>query len=86
MPLYEFTCTNGHTFERLFMATATGPALRPLVAICPTCTAPADRDFPKTGGVHFAGRGWTPKHHLDVGDLPPHDEVQAAKAESKAGR
>lgn len=32
-------------------------------------------------GVKFKGTGWTPKHHFDVGDLPPYDEVQDAKKE-----
>jgi predicted nucleic acid-binding Zn ribbon protein len=31
--------------------------------------------------LHFKGSGWTPKHYLQVGDLPPSEEVDAFRKE-----
>jgi putative FmdB family regulatory protein len=51
MPIYEFRCTNGHTFEVMRPISAD-----PLTA-CETCSAPVERVFHPIA-VHFKGSGF----------------------------
>ncbi len=51
MPLYEYRCDNGHTFE-VMQRMADEP-----VATCETCGAPVQRVFHPVA-VHFKGSGF----------------------------
>jgi putative FmdB family regulatory protein len=51
MPIYEYRCENGHTFEVMQRMTDD-----PLVA-CQTCEAPVQRVFHPVA-VHFKGSGF----------------------------
>ena len=51
MPIYEYRCANGHTFE-LMHSMEDGPAVR-----CRECEAPVQRVFHPVA-VHFKGSGF----------------------------
>ena len=51
MPIYEYRCTNGHTFEVMQRMTDDP------VASCQTCEAPVRRVFHPVA-VHFKGSGF----------------------------
>jgi putative FmdB family regulatory protein len=51
MPIYEYRCENGHTFE-VMQRMADDP-----VQICSTCDAPVQRVFHPVA-VHFKGKGF----------------------------
>jgi putative FmdB family regulatory protein len=51
MPIYEYRCENGHTFEVMQRMTED-----PL-AVCTTCEAPVQRVFHPVA-VHFKGSGF----------------------------
>ena len=51
MPIYEYRCQNGHTFEVMQRMTDDP------VAICQTCDAPVQRVFHPVA-VHFKGSGF----------------------------
>jgi putative FmdB family regulatory protein len=51
MPIYEYRCNNGHTFE-VFQSMADDP-----VATCEVCGAPVERVFHPVA-VHFKGSGF----------------------------
>jgi putative FmdB family regulatory protein len=51
MPIYEYRCDNGHTFEEMQRMTD-----EPLSS-CPTCGAPVARVFHPVA-VHFKGSGF----------------------------
>jgi putative FmdB family regulatory protein len=51
MPIYEYRCNNGHTFE-VFQAMADDP-----VTACEECGAPVERVFHPVA-VHFKGSGF----------------------------
>jgi putative FmdB family regulatory protein len=51
MPIYEYRCENGHTFE-VMQRMADDP-----VATCTTCEAPVQRVFHPVA-VHFKGKGF----------------------------
>jgi putative FmdB family regulatory protein len=51
MPIYEYRCENGHTFE-VMQAMTDDP-----VAVCQTCEAPVQRVFHPVA-VHFKGSGF----------------------------
>jgi putative FmdB family regulatory protein len=51
MPIYEYRCRNGHTFE-VFQAMADDP-----VSACEECGAPVERVFHPVA-VHFKGSGF----------------------------
>jgi putative FmdB family regulatory protein len=51
MPIYEYRCDNGHTFEEMQRMTD-----EPLTS-CPTCEAPVARVFHPVA-VHFKGSGF----------------------------
>ena len=57
MPIYEYKCDNGHTFE-VFQAMADDP-----VTACEVCGAPVERVFHPVA-VHFKGSGF---HNTDYG-------------------
>jgi putative FmdB family regulatory protein len=51
MPIYEYRCRNGHTFE-VFQSMADDP-----VSACEECGAPVERVFHPVA-VHFKGSGF----------------------------
>jgi putative FmdB family regulatory protein len=51
MPIYEYRCDNGHTFEVMQRMTDDP------VSICSTCEAPVQRVFHPVA-VHFKGKGF----------------------------
>jgi putative FmdB family regulatory protein len=51
MPIYEYRCENGHTFEVMQKMTDDP------VATCSTCEAPVQRVFHPVA-VHFKGKGF----------------------------
>ena len=51
MPIYEYRCDNGHTFEVMQRMTDDP------VAVCETCSAPVQRVFHPVA-VHFKGSGF----------------------------
>jgi putative FmdB family regulatory protein len=51
MPIYEYRCRNGHTFE-VFQRMTDDP-----VATCEECGAPVERVF-RPVAVHFKGSGF----------------------------
>jgi putative FmdB family regulatory protein len=79
MPIYEYRCENGHTFEVMQRMTED-----PLVT-CTTCDAPVQRVFHPVA-VHFKGSGF---YNTDYGtrrrsrDLEKSASDGADKAESK---
>jgi putative FmdB family regulatory protein len=51
MPIYEYRCENGHTFE-VIQSMADDP-----VTVCEVCGAPVERVF-RPVAVHFKGSGF----------------------------
>src|SRR3954465_12285378 len=51
MPIYEYRCENGHTFEVMQRMTDEP------VSVCSTCEAPVQRVFHPVAG-HFKGKGF----------------------------
>ncbi|MEO7218736.1 MAG: zinc ribbon domain-containing protein [Gemmatimonadaceae bacterium] len=54
MPTYEFTCPNGHDFDKFFRSMASAPTVVP----CPVCGKPADRQMSAGAGLVFHGTGF----------------------------
>ena len=49
MPTYEFTCPNGHEFEKFFRTISSGESELP----CPVCGAIATRKISAGAGLMF---------------------------------
>lgn len=54
MPTYEFTCPNGHDFEKFFRTISGGASELP----CPVCGAIATRKISAGAGLMFKGTGF----------------------------
>jgi len=54
MPTYEFTCPNGHDFEKFFRTISSGESELP----CPVCGAIATRKISAGAGLMFKGSGF----------------------------
>jgi putative FmdB family regulatory protein len=54
MPTYEFTCPNGHDFEKFFRTISGGASELP----CPVCGAIAVRKISAGAGLMFKGTGF----------------------------
>ena len=54
MPTYEFTCPNGHDFEKFFRTISSGASELP----CPVCGALATRKISAGAGLMFKGSGF----------------------------
>jgi putative FmdB family regulatory protein len=54
MPTYEFTCPNGHDFEKFFRTISGGASELP----CPVCGALATRKISAGAGLMFKGSGF----------------------------
>ena len=80
MPIYEYRCERGHTFEVMQRMTD-----EPVVS-CATCEAPVQRVFHPVA-VHFKGKGF---YNTDYGTRRRNREMErsgkegADKTESKA--
>jgi putative FmdB family regulatory protein len=57
MPLYDYTCPNGHTFEAVFRISEDSSTAK-----CPECGEAAEKQA-AAPGIKFKGKGWTPKHY-----------------------
>jgi putative FmdB family regulatory protein len=66
MPIYEYRCENGHTFEVLQKMTDDP------VSVCPTCGAPVQRVFHPVA-VHFKGKGF---YNTDYGTKRRNRELE----------
>ena len=83
MPIYEYRCVNGHTFE-VMQSMSDGP-----ITACEVCGAPVERVFHPVA-VHFKGSGF---YTTDYGrnrsgagasaDSGKDDSEPASKSESK---
>ena len=71
MPIYEYRCENGHTFEVMQRMTDDP------VAVCETCGAPVQRVFHPVA-VHFKGSGF---YSTDYGSKNRARELQASAKE-----
>ena len=80
MPIYEYRCDNGHTFEVMQKMTDDP------VSVCSTCEAPVQRVFHPVA-VHFKGKGF---YNTDYGTKRRNRELERSgkggtdKAESSS--
>jgi putative FmdB family regulatory protein len=68
MPIYEYRCDNGHTFE-VIQRMSDDP-----VAVCQTCEAPVQQVFHPVA-VHFKGSGF---YNTDYGTRKRSRELEAS--------
>jgi putative FmdB family regulatory protein len=66
MPIYEYRCENGHTFEVMQRMTDDP------VSVCSTCDAPVQRVFHPVA-VHFKGKGF---YNTDYGTRRRNRELE----------
>jgi putative FmdB family regulatory protein len=93
MPIYEYRCDNGHTFEVMQKMTDDP------VSVCSTCEAPVQRVFHPVA-VHFKGKGFyntdygTKRRNRELersgsgdggGDKPKSDTSSKADSSSSSG-
>lgn len=76
MPTYEFSCPNGHDFEKFYRTISASPDQ----LTCPTCGAPAQRRVSGGAGLVFKGTGF---YITDYGKDGKKDQRDAAKAPLK---
>jgi putative FmdB family regulatory protein len=75
MPVYEYRCENGHTFD-VVQRMSDDP-----VAVCQQCGAPVQRVFHPVA-VHFKGSGF---YATDYGKKKAPSDDSAGKKDSDAG-
>ena len=75
MPIYEYRCEQGHTFEVMQRMTDDP------VSSCQTCEAPVQRVFHPVA-VHFKGSGF---YNTDYGTRKRSRESEGSKDESSSG-
>ena len=78
MPIYEYRCNNGHTFE-VFQAMSDDP-----VTACEVCGAPVERVFHPVA-VHFKGSGFYTTDYARKGSAKTDSEGGAKTAGSDSG-
>jgi putative FmdB family regulatory protein len=76
MPIYEYRCENGHTFEVMQRMTDDP------VAVCQTCEAPVQRVFHPVA-VHFRGSGF---YTTDYGSKRRSRELEQSAKEGADNR
>ena len=76
MPIYEYRCEHGHTFE-VMQRMSDDP-----LASCETCDAPVQRVFHPVA-VHFKGSGF---YNTDYGTRKRSREKEAAEGRSSDGK
>jgi putative FmdB family regulatory protein len=72
MPIYEYRCENGHTFEVMQKMTDDP------VSACATCEAPVQRVFHPVA-VHFKGKGF---YNTDYGTRRRNREMERSGSDS----
>jgi len=72
MPIYEYRCDNGHTFEVMQKMTDDP------VSVCSTCEAPVQRVFHPVA-VHFKGKGF---YNTDYGTKRRNRELERSGKDS----
>jgi putative FmdB family regulatory protein len=75
MPTYEFTCPNGHDFEKFFRTISSGESELP----CPICGATATRKISAGAGLMFKGSGF---YITDYGKDGKKDQSSTRKSTS----
>lgn len=94
MPTYEFTCPNGHDFEKFFRTISGGASELP----CPICGAIATRKISAGAGLMFKGSGFyitdygkdgkkdqnLPRKSANGGDGAGSPSADGSKGESKS--
>jgi putative FmdB family regulatory protein len=75
MPIYEYRCDNGHTFEVLQKMTDDP------VSTCSTCDAPVQRVFHPVA-VHFKGKGF---YNTDYGTKRRQRELERSGKDGGGG-
>jgi putative FmdB family regulatory protein len=78
MPIYEYRCVNGHTFET-FQSMADDP-----VTACEVCEAPVERVL-SAPAIHFKGSGFYTTDYAKKGAAKPAGDGSASKSESGDG-
>lgn len=76
MPIYEYRCENGHTFE-VFQSMSDDP-----VAACEECGAPVERVLHPVA-IHFKGSGF---HNTDYKDKEKADAGKDGDSGSSDGK
>jgi putative FmdB family regulatory protein len=71
MPIYEYRCENGHTFEVMQRMTDDP------VSVCSTCDAPVQRVFHPVA-VHFKGKGF---YNTDYGTKRRQREMERSSGD-----
>jgi putative FmdB family regulatory protein len=75
MPIYEYRCENGHTFEVMQKMTDDP------VSVCSTCEAPVQRVFHPVA-VHFKGKGF---YNTDYGTKRRNRELERSGSGDGSG-
>jgi len=83
LPIYEYRCTNGHTFEVL-QSMSDDP-----VAVCEVCSSPVERVFHPVA-VHFKGSGFYTtdygRNRSGGGSGGSGDDSKGESAKSESGK
>ncbi len=77
MPTYEFTCPEGHDFEKFYRSIGSAPA----EVACPVCGKIAERQLSAGAGLVFKGSGF---YITDYGKDGKKDQNAAAAKGSEA--
>jgi len=77
MPTYEFTCPDGHDFEKFYRSIGSAPA----EVACPLCGKIAERQLSAGAGLVFKGSGF---YITDYGKDGKKDQNAAAAKGSEA--
>jgi putative FmdB family regulatory protein len=80
MPIYEYRCENGHTFE-VMQSMADDP-----VTVCEVCGAPVERVF-RPVAVHFKGSGFYTTDYAKKGatnSASASSDTKESKSETKS--
>jgi putative FmdB family regulatory protein len=77
MPIYEYRCTNDHTFE-VMQSMADDP-----VSVCEVCGAPVERVF-RPVAVHFKGSGFYTTDYAKKASANSGGEKSESTSESKS--
>ena len=76
MPIYEYRCSNGHTFE-VFQSMSDDP-----VEACEECGAPVERVFHPVA-VHFKGSGFYTTDYARKGKTATDSSKESSSGDSK---
>jgi putative FmdB family regulatory protein len=79
VPTYEFTCPQGHDFEKFYRSMASAPTVVP----CPVCGEPADRQVSAGAGLVFHGSGF---YITDYGKDGKKDQKPAGRKTSESAK